>query len=104
MAKLTPVWASLLIALLSSTSSRAATVQIVMDQLEFRPAQSAARVGDSIEWINKDVVAHTATARDGSWEIVIPAGQTKRVPAEKAGNFAYYCRFHPNMTGLLKIQ
>jgi plastocyanin len=31
----------------------------------FSPIASNAKVGDTAAWINKDIVAHTATVRDG---------------------------------------
>jgi len=55
-------------------------------------------VGDTIEWINKDPVDHTATDKAGAWEVVIPAGQRARILLRDVGTFEYYCRFHPNMT------
>ena len=38
-----------------------------MEKLAFVPAQVSAHVGDTIEWVNADFVAHTATARNGAW-------------------------------------
>jgi Plastocyanin len=43
--------------------AHAATIQVVMENLVMSPAEATARVGDTIEWINKDIFAHTATAR-----------------------------------------
>ena len=48
--------------------AEAATIQIVMDNLVVSPAEATAKVGDTIEWINKDVFAHTATARNGDFD------------------------------------
>ena len=46
-----------------SVSAHAATIQITMENLVISPADASAKVGDTIEWINKDIFAHTATAR-----------------------------------------
>ena len=43
--------------------AHAATIQIVMENLVVLPAEASAKVGDTVEWINKDVFVHTATAR-----------------------------------------
>ena len=51
-----------------SVSAHAATIQITMDNLVISPAEASAKVGDTIEWINKDIFAHTATARNGDLE------------------------------------
>jgi hypothetical protein len=32
--------------------------------------------GDTVEWINKDVFAHTATAGNGDWDVTMPPKNT----------------------------
>ncbi|WP_407159487.1 cupredoxin domain-containing protein [Bradyrhizobium sp. STM 3557] len=81
----------------------AATIQIVMENLVISPAAASAKVGDTIEWINKDILAHTATAGNGDFDVTIPPKQTMTLVLKKAGNIAYYCRFHPNMKATLTI-
>lgn len=61
------------------------------------------KVGDTIEWINKDAFLHTATARDRSFDVSIPPNKTATLAVQKAGEIAYYCRFHSNMMGQLKV-
>src|SRR5437762_9006596 len=56
--------------------AHAATIQITMQDLVFAPAEVSARVGDTIEWINKDVLAHTATARNGDFDVTTPPKKT----------------------------
>jgi plastocyanin len=81
----------------------AETIQITMENLVVSPAAATAKVGDTIEWINKDVFAHTATARNGDWDVAIPPKKTVRLVLKKAGSIEYYCRFHPNMKATLTI-
>ena len=83
--------------------AHAATIQIVMQDLVFAPTEVAAKVGDSIEWVNKDVFAHTATARNGDFDVNLPPKKTVTSVLTKAGTVEYYCRFHPNMKAVLKI-
>ena len=84
--------------------ARAATIQITIDNLVFAPAEVSARVGDTIEWINKDVFAHTATARNGDFDVTMPPKKTVTSVLKKAGTVEYYCRYHPNMKAVLKIE
>ena len=86
-----------------SVSADAATVQITMENLVISPAEASAKVGDTIEWINKDIFAHTATARNGDWDVTMPANKTVTSVVKKAGTVEYYCRFHPNMKATLVI-
>jgi plastocyanin len=83
--------------------AHAATIQIVMQDLVFAPAEVSAKVGDTIEWVNKDVFAHTATARNGDFDVSLPPKKTATSVLNKAGTVEYYCRFHPNMKAVLKI-
>lgn len=83
--------------------AHAEVVQVRIDKMSFIPAQASAHVGDTIEWVNQDFVAHTATARNKDWDIVIAPGKTARTVLTKAGTVGFYCRFHPNMTGRLEV-
>ncbi|WMT75700.1 cupredoxin domain-containing protein [Bradyrhizobium sp. Ash2021] len=83
--------------------AHAATIQVVMENLVISPAEASAKVGDTIEWINKDVFAHTATARNGDFDLTIPPNKTVTSVLKKAGTVEYYCRFHPNMRAVLNI-
>jgi plastocyanin len=82
----------------------AATIQITMENLVIAPAETPAKVGDTIEWVNKDVFAHTATARNGDFDVTMPPKTTMTLVLKNAGTIDYYCRFHPNMKAALKIE
>ncbi len=84
-------------------SSYAAVIQIKIKDLAFAPAQVSAQVGDTIEWTNADFVAHSATARDGTWDVMLPPNATRSVVLKTDGIIDYYCRFHPNMTGQITV-
>ena len=86
-----------------SVSTHAATVEITIDNLVFSPAEATAKVGDTIVWINKDIFAHTATARNGDWDIAQPPKKSVPLVLKKAGSVDYYCRHHPNMKGTIVV-
>lgn len=83
--------------------AHAATIQIVMENMVISPAEVSAKVGDTIEWVSKDVLAHTATAKNGDFDVTIAPKKTVRSVLTKAGTVDYYCRFHPNMKAVLTI-
>ena len=84
-------------------SAHAATIQLSMENLVISPAEATAKVGDTIEWINKDIFAHTATARNGDFDVAMPPKKTVTMVLKKAGTIEYYCRFHPNMKAVLNV-
>ena len=83
--------------------AHAATLQVVMENLVISPAEASAKAGDTIEWINKDIFAHTATARNGDFDVTMPPKKTVTSVLKKAGTVEYYCRFHPNMKAVLTV-
>jgi plastocyanin len=93
-----------LAAFAASSPAAAETIRITVDKLTFGPAQVSAHVGDTIEWVSTDFVAHTATARDKQWDVTIAAKGTGRVALTRAGDIDYFCRFHPNMVGRISVQ
>ncbi len=62
-----------------------------------------------ISIFNNDTVTHTATADDGSWDTGdIAPGETARLNTRDigsgSGDFAFHCRHHPSMKGVLQIE
>ncbi|HEY7229211.1 MAG TPA: cupredoxin family copper-binding protein [Pseudolabrys sp.] len=88
---------------LSSVPARSATIQVVIDKLVFAPTEVTAKIGDTVEWVNKDALAHTATATNGDWNAVLAPRQTGRVVLKKAGAVDYFCKYHPNMKGRVVV-
>ena len=80
---------------------------VVIDAAKFSPATLTIRPGDSVEWVNKDVIAHTATreaTKDGFESGVISPGKSWRRTFKTASELAYVCRFHPTMKGTLQVR
>ena len=103
---MTPTWIFPIVAALmlgASVSAHAATIQITMENLVISPAEASAKVGDTIEWINKDIFVHTATARNGDWDVTMPPKKTVTLVLKKAGLIDYYCQFHPNMKATIEV-
>lgn len=98
------LWLSLALVLpIGVAQAQAETIQVVIDKLTFSPAVITAKVGDTIEWVNKDALAHTATVK-GGWEVMIPPKKTVAQTLDKAEAVDFYCRFHPNMKGILTVE
>jgi plastocyanin len=95
--------AALSIAWVAATPASAATIQVTIKQLAFAPAQISVKPGDTIEWVNQDFVAHTATARDKSFDVQIPGNGKGSYTVTAAGSFDYFCRFHPMMKGTIEV-
>jgi plastocyanin len=95
-------WVLLLLAGLTAPP-KTRTVEI--RGMEFHPAVLTVAVGDTIVWINRDIVPHTATASGRSkWDTgQLLQGQTGRYIARARGIACYVCTLHPTMHGKLVI-
>jgi plastocyanin len=87
----------------AGSGALAETIRIEVKTLAFAPASVTAHVGDTIEWVNGDFVAHTATARNGDWDVKLGPHAAGQTVVKKPGKVEYYCRYHPNMKGEVTI-
>ena len=77
---------------------------VTIQQMAFGALPAGLRVGDVIEWVNNDIFVHSATARDKSFDLELKPKARARLILKQAGTVAFYCRYHPGMTGKLVIQ
>jgi plastocyanin len=85
-------------------AAHADTITVQMNNVAYVPATISAKVGDTIVWNNGDIVAHTATARDKSWDLMVMPKKSASFAVKQAGSIEYYCRFHPNMVGHIEVK
>jgi plastocyanin len=76
---------------------------IVVDTMQYGPMPAGVRAGDIIEWVNRGILEHTATARDGRFDLDLKPGATVRMKAT-AGTVEVYCKFHPTMVATLVVK
>jgi plastocyanin len=76
---------------------------IHLKNLKFGPTPDRVRIGDTIEWMNDDIFRHTATARNGAFDVDLQPGAKARVLLKGAGEIDFYCRYHPGMTGHFRV-
>ena len=95
-------WLAVL-ALIAPPPSRRHIVEI--RGMAFHPAVLTVARGDTVVWINRDIVPHTATARRPHWDTgQLLQGQDGRYVAHERSEAPYVCTLHPTMQGKLIIQ
>jgi len=86
----------------AQSTGKATTVQ--MSNTSFQPQTIDVKVGETVTFVNKDEIAHTATAEDKSFDSkTMEAGATFSFKPTKAGTIDYVCLFHPGMTGTINV-
>jgi plastocyanin len=109
---LVPLWATAVaaagvagVAVLRASAAAPVTHTVSIDATRYEPARLVVHAGDTVVWVNKDVIPHTATARGGAFDSkVLAAGASWRLTAGAAGEIDYACAFHDTMTGRLVVE
>lgn len=86
-------------------NANAQTHTVVIQFFQFKPQTLVVKAGDEIEWVNRDLVEHTATASNHAFDSKgIGVGQSWKWTAAAPGQYAYGCAFHPNMKGVIEVK
>ena len=74
--------------------------------MAFHPEVLEVRRGDTVVWINRDIVPHTATAtRKSGWDTgTLLEGKSAQYVASHEGEDPYFCKLHPVMLGKLIVR
>lgn len=79
--------------------------EIVIGDMAFATSEITIKMGEAIKWVNKDIVPHTVTAEDNSFDSknIAPGKSWVYVP-KKVGKFPYKCAYHPTMTASFAVE
>lgn len=95
---------SLLLLGLSPAAATPHTYVVVVDKLKFGPLPRGLRKGDAILWDNRDMLRHSATAIDHSFDADLQPGAQVKTILKTRGSIAFVCRYHPGMHGVLEVK
>ncbi len=71
--------------------------QVVIENFKFVPATLEIKVGDSVEWTNKDSAPHTISIPALNVDQKLAKGETFTQKFTQKADFGYHCTFHPSM-------
>jgi plastocyanin len=78
---------------------------VTIEGMRFLPETLSVALGDTIVWVNKDLVPHTATSAAGKFDSKgIPAGKSWKLTLKTTGEYAYVCTFHPTMKAVVRVK
>lgn len=78
-------------------------VAVTIRDFTFMPGEVRVPSGSTVTWTNADGPAHTVTLRDGSSDSILQTDETAQITFDEPGTYAYFCRFHGNMTGTIVV-
>ena len=76
---------------------------VVIENFKFMPADLQVKVGDTVEWVNKDSAEHIVTFENGDFSEKLPAGGKASFTFTQKGSFGYFCSVHPGMRGVVVV-
>lgn len=91
----------------SDAASRDAKPQVhtvLIEGMRFQPEGLTVASGDTVVWINRDMVPHTATSPGQFDSGEIAAGTSWTHVVRDTGEFAYICTYHPLMKAVLRVR
>ncbi len=89
---------------LAAGPARAATHQVSIKSMKFKPASLTIAAGDKVTFVNEDKAPHTATAKDGSFDTgKLTKGQSATISFGQTGKIGYFCQVHPMMKASITV-
>jgi plastocyanin len=93
------------IGLAAGEGAKSKTHTVTIEGMRFHPELLTVAEGDTIVWVNRDLVPHTATSEAGRFDSqMIQPEQSWRFTPGRKGEFAYVCTFHPTMKATLHVR
>jgi len=87
----------------ANDSDAPATHTVTIANMKFEPAELIVKRGERVIWINKDLVAHTATATTFDSSNIGPNASWTLVTL-KSGEQTYVCSLHPTIKARLIVR
>ena len=91
----------------SAGTPEAAETRVTIEDFKFSPEKLNVRPGTTVTWVNKDDEPHSATSSEKPKRFdsgVLDSEKSFSFTFTEPGSFAYFCKLHPHMTGLIVVQ
>lgn len=76
---------------------------VVIEEMEYHPAEITIHPGDTIEFVNQDIVDHDVTEKDHQWASpVLKNGDVWQMIPKQSED--YYCSIHVIMKGSIRLE
>jgi plastocyanin len=90
---------------IATQDSKAAPVEVKIDNFSFTPATITVAAGTTVRWTNRDDIPHTVVSDDQKFESkALDTDDQYSFTFTKPGTYGYFCSIHPKMTGKVVVQ
>lgn len=86
-------------------SSTGSAAEVKIDNFAYTPGVITVKVGTEVTWINHDDIPHTVDSTQGKFKSAALDTDSKfQFRFTEQGEYPFYCRMHPKMTGKVVVQ
>ncbi len=79
--------------------------EVKIDNFAFTPPVITVKVGTQVTWTNNDDIPHTVDSTEGKFKsAALDTDDKFQFRFTEPGEYAYFCRMHPKMTGKVVVQ
>jgi plastocyanin len=91
--------------LVGTATGTDAASQVMIDNFVYSPVPLTIKVGTTVTWINHDDIPHTVDSTQGKFKsAALDTDDKFEFKFTEAGEYPFYCRIHPKMTGKIVVQ
>jgi len=91
--------------LVGTAAGTDATPQVMIDNFVYSPVPLTVKVGTTVTWVNHDDIPHTVDSTQGKFKsAALDTDDKFEFQFKEAGEYPFYCRIHPKMTGKIIVQ
>jgi plastocyanin len=81
------------------------SADVKIDNFAFTPVAVTVKVGTQVTWTNHDDIPHTVDSTDGKFKsAALDTDDKFQFRFTEPGEYPFYCRLHPKMTGKVVVQ
>ena len=91
--------------LVGTAAGTDAAPEVKIDNFVYSPVPLTVKVGTTVTWINHDDIPHTVDSTQGKFKsAALDTDDKFEFRFTEAGEYPFYCRIHPKMTGKVIVQ
>jgi plastocyanin len=89
----------------STGVSTDSATEVKIDNFAFTPGEVTVKAGTQVSWINRDDIPHTVDSTQGKFKsAALDTDDKFQFLFTEPGEYPFYCRMHPRMTGKIIVQ
>jgi plastocyanin len=89
----------------AAEASTGSATEVKIDNFAFTPGVVTVKAGTQVTWINHDDIPHTVDSTQGKFKsAALDTDDKFEFRFTEPGEYPFYCRMHPKMTGKIIVQ